>query len=89
MNLEIRYKPLSTGPQVAFALRIGLLRSPDPALHALTRTTNLLERFFREFRNKADEIGAFPNQTSCLILFFLVMQREHAKHDRLYLANNS
>ncbi len=61
----------------------------DPALHVLTRTTNLLERFFREFRNKADEIGAFPNETSCLILFFLVLQREHAKHDRLSLANNS
>lgn len=60
----------------------------DPALHSLTRTTNLLERFFREFRNKADEIGAFPNESSCLILFFLVMQREHAKHNRLYLANN-
>lgn len=29
MNLEIRYKPLSTGPQVAFALRIGLLRNPE------------------------------------------------------------
>ncbi len=61
----------------------------DPVLHPLTRTTNLLERFFREFRNKADEIGAFPNVTSCLILFFLVMQREHAKHDRPLMANNS
>ena len=28
MNLEIRCEPLSTGPQVAFALRIGLLRYP-------------------------------------------------------------
>lgn len=61
----------------------------DPTFHPLTRTTNLLERFFREFRNKADEIGAFPNESSCLILFFLVMQREHAKHNRLHLANNS
>ena len=61
----------------------------DPALHALTRTTNLLERFFREFRNKADEIGAFPTETGCPTLFFLVMQREHAKHDRLILANHS
>jgi len=63
--------------------------SLDPELHLLTRTTNLLERFFREFRNKADEIGAFPNENSCLTLFFLVMQREHAKHGRLPVANTS
>jgi len=61
----------------------------EPALYPLIRTTNLLERFFREFRNKADEIGAFPNESSCLTLFFLVMLREHAKHDRLPVANNS
>lgn len=60
----------------------------DKALHPLIRTTNALERFFREFRNKADEIGAFPNETSCLTLFFLVLRREHAKHNRLLVANN-
>ena len=58
----------------------------DRAVHGLVRSTNLLERFFREFRAKADEIGAFPNQTSCLTLFHLVMVREHAKHDRLDIA---
>jgi len=51
-------------------------------LHSLIRSTNLLERFFREFRAKADEIGAFPNEGSCLTLFYLVMVREHAKHAR-------
>jgi transposase-like protein len=61
---------------------------PQP-LHALIRTTNLIERFFRHFRNKADEIGAFPNQQSCLTLFFMVLQLEHAKHDRHFVANNS
>lgn len=59
------------------------------SLRPLIATTNLLERFFREFRTKADEIGAFPNEDSCLTLFFLVLQREHAKHDRFHLANNS
>jgi transposase-like protein len=54
----------------------------DPPLHVLARSTNALERFFREFRAKADEIGAFPNETSCLTVFHLVMVREHAKHDR-------
>lgn len=60
-----------------------------PELHPLIRTTNVLERFFREFRTKSDEIGAFPNEQSCLTLFFMVLQLEHAKHDRLFVANNS
>lgn len=61
----------------------------DSTLHPLIRTTNALERFFREFRNKADEIGSFPNEDSCLTLFFLVLRREHAKHNRPFVANNS
>lgn len=61
----------------------------SPPLWTTIRSTNRLERFFREFRNKADEIGAFPNENSCLTLFFLVLQREHAKHSRPLLANNS
>jgi len=55
----------------------------DPSLYPLVRTTNALERLFREFRNKSDEIGAFPNEDSCLTIFFLVLQRDHAKHDRI------
>ena len=54
----------------------------DVSLHALVRSTNLLERFFREFRTKADEIGAFPNEVSCLTVFHLIVVRDHAKHDR-------
>ena len=52
-------------------------------LHRLIRSTNFLERFFREFRAKADEIGSFPNEKSCLTIFHLVMVRDHAKHNRL------
>lgn len=58
----------------------------DATLHSLVRSSNLLERFFREFRNKADEIGAFPNEDSCLTVFHLVMVREHAKHNRVDFA---
>jgi transposase-like protein len=58
----------------------------DSALHHLVRSTNLLERFFREFRNKADEIGAFPNEVSGMTVFHLVMVREHAKHNRVDFA---
>jgi transposase-like protein len=54
----------------------------DPDLHHHIRTTNHLERLFREFRTKSDEIGAFPNETSCLTVFYLVVERDHAKHDR-------
>ena len=60
-----------------------------PELHSHIRTTNSLERFFREFRAKSDEIGAFPNEQSCLTLFFMVVQLEHAKHDRHFVANTS
>ncbi len=45
-------------------------------------TTNHLERLFREFRTKSDEIGDFSNEASCLTMFCLVMERDHAKHDR-------
>ena len=54
----------------------------DQILHPLIRSTNLLERFFREFRTKADEIGAFPNDLSCLVVFHLIVIRDDAKHDR-------
>ena len=51
-------------------------------LHHHIRTTSHLERLFREFRTKSDEIGVFPNETSCLTVFCLVVERDHAKHDR-------
>ena len=53
------------------------------------RTTNHLEHLFREFRTKSDKIGAFPYETSCLTVFFLVVERDHSKHDRKTMAKNS
>ena len=81
-------------PKAVHAFRWGISHTFsfydfDNELYGHIRTTNHLERFFREFRNKADEIGAFPNETSCLTLFSLVMLRDHAKHDRWVVANNS
>jgi putative transposase len=61
----------------------------DENLHRHVRTTNHLERLFREFRTKSDEIGAFPHETSCLTVFFLVVERDHAKHDRKTVEKNS
>lgn len=74
-------------PQAVHAFKWGIDRTFafydfDRTLHVHIRTTNRIERFFREFRNKSDEIGAFPNEMSCLTLFALVMLRDHAKHDR-------
>jgi len=43
---------------------------------------NTIERFFREFRTKSDEIGAFPNELSSLVIFHLIVIRDDAKHDR-------
>lgn len=60
----------------------------DQLLYPRIRTSNLLERLFEEFRRKSDEIGAFPNEQSCLTIFFLVLQRDHAKHDRSTVAKN-
>lgn len=81
-------------PQAIHAFQWGIQRTFtfydfDKELHPLIRTTNLLERFFRTFRTKADEIGAFPNETSCLTLFLLVVNFDHAKHDRFPVANTS
>ena len=61
----------------------------DPSLHHLIRSTNLIERFFREFRAKADEIGCFPNEMTALTIFHIVMVRDHAKHYRHDFAKTS
>ncbi|OQY24321.1 MAG: hypothetical protein B6I35_01905 [Anaerolineaceae bacterium 4572_32.2] len=42
-------------------LTLNYLRAPFPHKHMIC-TTNLLERFFREFRSCADEIGCFASQ---------------------------
>jgi transposase-like protein len=48
----------------------------DSDLHYHIRTTNHLERLFREFRSNSDVIGAFPNETNCLTVFWLVVERD-------------
>jgi putative transposase len=55
-------------------------------VHPLIGSTNLLERFFREFRTQSDEIGAFPNDVSCLVVFHLIVIRDAANHDRGHTA---
>ena len=62
-----------------FDLTLNYLRVPFPRKR-LIRTTNLLERFFREFGSRADEIGCFGSQAQAETLFYLILEREKAKH---------
>ncbi|MCP4685768.1 MAG: hypothetical protein GY867_10040 [bacterium] len=62
-----------------FDLTLNYLRVPFPCKR-LIRTTNLLERFFREFGSRADEIGCFGSQAQAETLFYLILEREKAKH---------
>lgn len=43
----------------------------DELLHPLVRTCHALERPFRAFWNRADEIRAFPNEENCLTVYLL------------------
>ena len=61
-----------------FDLTFNYLRVPFPHKR-LIRTTNLLERFFREFGDRADEIGCFGSQGQAETLFHLILEREKAK----------
>ena len=62
-----------------FNLTLNYLRVPFLHKHMIC-TTNLLERFFREFRSRSDEIGCFASQAQAETLFYLILQREKAKH---------
>lgn len=62
-----------------FDLTLNYLRVSFPHKR-LIRTTNLLERFFREFRSRADEIGCFGSQAQAETLFYLIARRDKAKH---------
>jgi transposase-like protein len=44
-----------------------------PAHHKATGTTNLIERLFEEGRRRTKVIGRFPNEGSCLRLFFATL----------------
>ena len=61
----------------------------DANLHRLIHLTNLIEHIFSEFRAKIDEVGAFPNEGSCLTLFYLVILHELARHKRFEFPKTS
>ena len=62
-----------------FELTLNFLKRDFP-VPRLIHTTNLLERFFEEFRRKEREIGCFPNSRSCLATFYVIASRQAVKH---------
>jgi transposase-like protein len=62
-----------------FNLTLNYLRVPFPHKQMIC-TTNRLERFFREFLSRSDDIGRFASQAQAETLFYLILQREKAKH---------
>src|SRR6266496_297750 len=45
-----------------------------PVMHRYIRTTNAIESFFSNVRQRTDQIDAFTTETSCLTIVWAVMQ---------------
>ena len=48
-----------------------------PAMHRYIRSTNAIESFFSNVRQRTDQIDAFTTATSCLTIVWAVMQDTH------------
>ncbi|MEO6888365.1 MAG: transposase [Ktedonobacteraceae bacterium] len=48
-----------------------------PVMHRYIRTTNAIESFFSNVRQRTDQIDAFTTETSCLTIVWAVMQDIH------------
>jgi transposase-like protein len=48
-----------------------------PVLHRYIRSTNAIESFFSNVRQRTDQIDAFTTETSCLTIVWAVMQDIH------------
>lgn len=66
-------------------------------MHRSIRTTNAIERFFRNVRQRTDQIETFTTETSCLTIVWAVMQGIHVPRipvksylnsDRCWLISN-
>jgi transposase-like protein len=45
-----------------------------PVMHRYIRSTNAIESFFSNVRQRTDQIDAFTTETSCLTIVWAVMQ---------------
>jgi transposase-like protein len=43
------------------------------------RTTNVLERSFKEVRRRTNVVGRFPNETSALVMVFDTLEEERLR----------
>jgi putative transposase len=48
-----------------------------PVMHRYIRSTNAIESFFRNVRQRTDQIDAFTTETSCLTIVWATMQAIH------------
>jgi transposase-like protein len=48
-----------------------------PVMHRYIRTTNAIESFFSNVRQRTDQIDAFTTETSCLTIVWATMQDIH------------
>lgn len=48
-----------------------------PVMHRSIRTTNAIESFFSNVRQRTDQIDSFTTETSCLTVVWAVMQGIH------------
>lgn len=58
---------------------LAFLRFPDPAWRRTTRTTNAIERRFREVRRRTRPMGTFSDRTSMERILFAVFTHENQK----------
>jgi transposase-like protein len=49
-----------------------------PVMHRYIRSTNAIESFFSNVRQRTDQIDAFTTETSCLTIVWATMQSIHA-----------
>ena len=49
------------------------------------RTSNVIERAFREVKRRTKVIGRFPNETSALVMVFSILEEERAKWQKVMM----
>jgi len=47
------------------------------------RTSNVIERAFKEFKRRTKVIGRFPNETSALVMVFGLLEEERGKWQKV------
>jgi len=58
---------------------LSFFRVPEPSLWKMIRTTNLIERRFREVRRRTRPMGVFTDRTSMERILYAVFTHENLK----------